>query len=177
MTFLCKIGALSIHGGTRLATAPRKAEDAYISYAMKGNMQDSVHMPDSSCYLSILVLPMALDMKSHLYESFEVTLARANTWLYASQASGVPIKLMSVQSDDLLTKVQIQDFNFMHYTWTHNLTQDTTSFDSTWLKSSLSKKYRYRELETPHLQLSIQGCCLICQMQPWRITKAITLRW
>lgn len=132
MTFLCKIGALSIHGGTRLATAPRKAEDAYISYAMKGNMQDSVHMPDSSCYLSILVLPMALDMKSHLYESFEVTLARANTWLYASQASGVPIKLMSVQSDDLLTKVQIQDFNFMHYTWTHNLTQDSTWFDSTW---------------------------------------------
>uniref|UniRef100_A0A0E0QY97 NB-ARC domain-containing protein n=2 Tax=Oryza rufipogon TaxID=4529 RepID=A0A0E0QY97_ORYRU len=99
------LGALSIHGGTRLATAPRKAEDAYISYAMKGNMQDSVHMPDSSCYLSMLVLPMALDMKSHLYESFEVTLARANTWLYASQASGVPIKLMSVQSDDLLTKI------------------------------------------------------------------------
>jgi hypothetical protein len=71
-------------------------------------MRDSLCTPNSSCCLSMLILPKALDLNSCRYESFEDTLARANTWLYSSQASGIPIQFMNLQSEALLTKVRMQ---------------------------------------------------------------------
>lgn len=68
-------------------------------------MRDSLRMPNSSSYLSMLVLPKALDLNSCRYESFEDTLARANAWIYSSQVSGIPIEFMNVQSEALLTKI------------------------------------------------------------------------
>jgi hypothetical protein len=55
----------------------------------------------------MLVLPKALDSNACRYQSFEDTLARANAWIYSSQASGVPIDFINVQSEALLTKVKI----------------------------------------------------------------------
>jgi hypothetical protein len=71
-------------------------------------MRDSLCAPNSSCCLSILILPKSLDQNACRYESFEDTLARANTWLSSSQASGIPIKFMNLQSEALLTKVHMQ---------------------------------------------------------------------
>ncbi|EMS46565.1 hypothetical protein TRIUR3_24882 [Triticum urartu] len=68
-------------------------------------MRDSLRTPNSSCFLSMLVLPKALDLNACRYESFEDTLARANTWLYSSQDSGIPIEFMNLQSEALLTKI------------------------------------------------------------------------
>jgi len=53
----------------------------------------------------MLVLPKALDSNACRYESFDDTLARASAWLYSAQASGIPVDLMNVQSEGLLTKV------------------------------------------------------------------------
>jgi hypothetical protein len=63
----------------------------------------------------MLVLPKSLDSNACRYESFEDTLARANTWIYSSQASGVPIDFMNVQSEALLTKVKIHGHEFKHF--------------------------------------------------------------
>lgn len=62
-------------------------------------------MANSSCFLSMLILPKALDPVASRYNSLEDTLARANSWLFCSQNSGVPIEFMSVQTEALLTKV------------------------------------------------------------------------
>ncbi|KAG8057205.1 hypothetical protein GUJ93_ZPchr0002g26443 [Zizania palustris] len=92
---------------TRVASALSKAQlqDGYVPYPWEKKMRDSLCIPNSSCYLSMLVLPKALDLNSCRYESFEDTLARANTWLYSSQVSGIPIEFMNVQSEALLTKI------------------------------------------------------------------------
>ncbi|KAL6656248.1 hypothetical protein ACP70R_007074 [Stipagrostis hirtigluma subsp. patula] len=92
---------------TRVASALSKAQlqDGYVSYPWETKMRDMLRMPNSSSYLSMLVLPKALDSNACRYESFEDTLARANAWLYSSQASGVPIDFMNVQSEALLTKI------------------------------------------------------------------------
>jgi hypothetical protein len=102
-----------IHEGTRstrVASALSRAQlqDGYVAYPWEKKMRDSLRMPNSSSYLSMLVLPKALDLNSCRYESFEDTLARANAWIYSSQVSGIPIEFMNVQSEALLTKVQIQ---------------------------------------------------------------------
>ncbi|TVU10002.1 hypothetical protein EJB05_43505, partial [Eragrostis curvula] len=91
----------------RVASALSKAQlqDGYVAYPWEEKMCDMLRMPNSSCYLSMLVLPKALDSNACRYESFEDTLARANAWLYSSQASGVPIDFISVQSEALLTKI------------------------------------------------------------------------
>lgn len=68
-------------------------------------MQEVLPVPNSSCFLSILFLPKASDRVASRYNDLEDTLARANTWLYASQASGVPIVFMNIQTESLLTKV------------------------------------------------------------------------
>lgn len=61
----------------------------------------------ATSFLSILLLPKASDASASKYNSLEDTLARADTWLVSSQASGVPICFMSVQTEALLTKVHI----------------------------------------------------------------------
>uniref|UniRef100_A0A0E0M2S5 Uncharacterized protein n=1 Tax=Oryza punctata TaxID=4537 RepID=A0A0E0M2S5_ORYPU len=92
---------------TRVASALSRAQlqDGYVAYPWEKKMRDSLRMPNSSSYLSMLVLPKALDLNSCRYESFEDTLARANAWLYSSQVSGIPIEFMNVQSEALLTKI------------------------------------------------------------------------
>ncbi len=62
-------------------------------------------IPNSSCFLSILFLPKVSDRVASRYNDLDDTLARANTWLYASQASGVPTVFMNIQTESLLTKV------------------------------------------------------------------------
>jgi hypothetical protein len=62
-------------------------------------------VPDASCFLSMLLLPKASDASNRRYNSLEDTLARADTWLLSSQASGVPILFMNVQTEALLTKI------------------------------------------------------------------------
>lgn len=70
-------------------------------------MQEALSVPNSSCFLSILLLPKASDRVASRYNDLEDTLARANAWLNASQASGVPIVFMNIQTESLLTKVKI----------------------------------------------------------------------
>ena len=79
-----------------------------MAYPWEKKMRDTLRLPNSNCYLSMLVLPKALDSNACRYESFDDTLARASAWLYSAQASGIPVDLMNVQSEALLTKVQIQ---------------------------------------------------------------------
>ncbi|KAF8694841.1 hypothetical protein HU200_037938 [Digitaria exilis] len=92
---------------TRVASALSKAQlqDGYVAYPWEKKMRDTMRMPNTSCYLSILILPKALDPNACHYESFDDTLARANAWLSSSQASGIPIYFMNVQSEALLTKI------------------------------------------------------------------------
>ncbi|KAL6844740.1 hypothetical protein ACP4OV_025399 [Aristida adscensionis] len=101
--------ALVLQGtrSTRVASALSKAQlqDGYVCYPWEEKMHDMLRMPYSSSYLSMLVLPKALDSNACRYESFEDTLARANAWLYSSQVSGIPIDFMNVQSEALLTKI------------------------------------------------------------------------
>lgn len=96
--------------GTRVASALSKAQlqDGYVAYPWEKKMRDTMRMPNSTCYLSILILPKSLDSNACRYESFDDTLARANAWLSSSQASGIPVVFMTVQSEALLTKVQIK---------------------------------------------------------------------
>ena len=80
-------------------------QDRYVSYPWEKKMRES-SFANSSSFLSILVLPMASDPSSSRYNSLEDTQARANTWLTSSRNSGVPIVLINVQSEPLLTKVR-----------------------------------------------------------------------
>lgn len=64
-----------------------------------------LQVPYSSSFFSILFLPRASETGRGRYNDVEDTLARANAWLNASQASGVPIAFTNVQTESLLTKV------------------------------------------------------------------------
>lgn len=92
---------------TRVASALSKAQlqDGYVAYPWEKKMRDTLRMPNSSCYLSMLVLPKALDSNACRYESFDDTLARANAWICSAQASGIPVDYRNVQSEALLTKI------------------------------------------------------------------------
>ena len=83
-----------------------RLQDGYVSYPWERRMQEVLSVPNSSCFLSILLLPKASDRVASRYNNLEDTLARANAWLNASQASGVPIVFMNIQTESLLTKVQ-----------------------------------------------------------------------
>lgn len=80
-------------------------EDGYVSYDWGKKMQEMLLVPNSSCFLSILFLPIASDQVASLYNDLEDTLARTNAWLNASQNSGVPIVFMNIQTESLLTKI------------------------------------------------------------------------
>ncbi|CAL9042122.1 unnamed protein product [Musa banksii] len=82
-----------------------KIQDGYVSYNWEKKMKEFLPVSNSSCFLSMLVLPKALDPVASRYNSLEDTLARANAWLVASQISGVPIDFMDVQTEALLTKI------------------------------------------------------------------------
>jgi len=82
-----------------------KLQDGYVSYSWERRMQEMLSVPNSSNFLSILFLPKASDRVASRYNDLEDTLARANAWLNAGQASGVPIVFMNIQTESLLTKV------------------------------------------------------------------------
>lgn len=93
--------------GSRMESALAAAQlhDGYVAYPWQKQMQELLPIPNSSCFLSILFLPKSSDSVSHRYNDLEDTLSRANAWHTASQASGVPIVFMNIQTESLLTKV------------------------------------------------------------------------
>ncbi|KAJ0020635.1 hypothetical protein Pint_31176 [Pistacia integerrima] len=93
--------------GTRVVSALSRArlQDGYVSYPWDRRKQEVLSVPNSSCFLSMLLLPKASDAVASRYNDVEDTLARANAWLNASQASGVPIVFMNIQTESLLTKI------------------------------------------------------------------------
>lgn len=82
-----------------------KLQDGYVSYPWERRMQELLPVPYSSSFLSVLFLPKASDRSASRYNDLEDTLARANVWLNASQAAGVPVVFMNIQTESLLTKV------------------------------------------------------------------------
>ncbi|XP_057452485.1 uncharacterized protein LOC130744314 [Lotus japonicus] len=82
-----------------------KLQDGYVSYPWERRMQEMLPVPNSSNFLSILLLPKASDRVASKYNDLEDTLARANAWLNAGQASGVPVVFMNIQTESLLTKI------------------------------------------------------------------------
>ncbi|CAL9200823.1 unnamed protein product [Musa hybrid cultivar] len=79
--------------------------DGFVSYPWEKKIKETLPSPSSSCFLSLLVLPKASDPSSTSYDPVEDTLARAEAWLGSSQASGVPIIFMHIQTESLLTKI------------------------------------------------------------------------
>ncbi|URE31579.1 hypothetical protein MUK42_03406 [Musa troglodytarum] len=96
-------GSMSSRVVCALSTA--KVQDGYVPYNWEKKMKEFLPVPNSSCFLSMLVLPKVLDLVASRYNCLEDTLARANAWLFSSQASGVPIEFMNVQTEALLTKI------------------------------------------------------------------------
>ncbi|OEL12519.1 hypothetical protein BAE44_0026456 [Dichanthelium oligosanthes] len=92
---------------SRVVCALSKAQlqDGYVSYPWEKKMREVLPIPNSSSFLSLLILPTALDRAGSRYNSVEDTLARANAWILSSQASGVPIVFLNVQTEALLTKI------------------------------------------------------------------------
>ncbi|KAH6766712.1 hypothetical protein C2S52_017695 [Perilla frutescens var. hirtella] len=80
-------------------------QDGYVSYPWEKRMVEMLSIPNSSSFYSILFLPKASDKANTRYNDLEDTLARANAWINASQASGVPIVFMNIQTESLLTKI------------------------------------------------------------------------
>ncbi|KAL3718663.1 uncharacterized protein LOC104421546 [Eucalyptus grandis] len=93
--------------GTRMVSALSRTQlqDGYVSYRWDRKMHELLSVPNSSCFLSILLLPKVSDRVASRYNDLEDTLARANVWLNASQHSGVPIVFMNIQTESLLTKI------------------------------------------------------------------------
>ncbi|KAI4381250.1 hypothetical protein MLD38_007342 [Melastoma candidum] len=87
------------------ALSTTQLQDGYVSYRWERMMQETLPIPNSSCFLSMLFLPKSLDQSLSLYNGLEDTLARANTWLKASQCSGIPISFVNIQTEPLLTKI------------------------------------------------------------------------
>ncbi|KAL8055440.1 hypothetical protein ABFX02_04G056100 [Erythranthe guttata] len=92
---------------SRMVSALEKAplEDGYVSYPWEHRMHEMLSVPNSSTFYSILLLPKAVDKAGSRYNDLEDTLARAHAWINASQASGVPIVFMNIQTESLLTKI------------------------------------------------------------------------
>lgn len=82
-----------------------RLQDGYVSYPWERRMQELLSVPNSSNFLSMLLLPKASDRVASRYNDLEDTLARANAWLCAAQSSGVPIGFLNIQTESLLTKV------------------------------------------------------------------------
>ncbi|KAI4322069.1 hypothetical protein L6164_021792 [Bauhinia variegata] len=92
---------------TRMVNALTRSrlQDGYVSYPWERRMQELLPIPNASNFLSILLLPKASDRLGSRYNDLEDTLARANAWLHAAQASGVPIVFINIQTESLLTKI------------------------------------------------------------------------
>jgi hypothetical protein len=82
-----------------------KIASAYEPFPWERKMRELLPVPDSSRFLSLLLLPKATDGTHTRYSSLDDTLARADAWLASSRSSGVPVQLASVQTEALLTKI------------------------------------------------------------------------
>nr|CAB3456701.1 unnamed protein product [Digitaria exilis] len=91
----------------KLLSALRDAKigHAYEPFPWEKKMRDLLPVPEASSFLSLLLLPRLTDGSKTRYSSLEDTLARADAWLRSSQASGVPVSFMNVQTEALLTKI------------------------------------------------------------------------
>ncbi|CAL5080635.1 unnamed protein product [Urochloa decumbens] len=91
---------------SKLLSALRDAKigHAHEPFPWEKKMRELLPVPAASCFLSLLLLPKATDASNTRYNSLDDTLARADAWLRSSQASGVPVVFMSVQTEALLTK-------------------------------------------------------------------------
>ncbi|EPS66853.1 hypothetical protein M569_07922, partial [Genlisea aurea] len=78
-------------------------EDGYVSYPWSRRMEEMLSIPNSSSFFSILFLPKASGNDG--CNDLEDTIARAHTWINASQDSGVPLYFMNIQTESLLTKI------------------------------------------------------------------------
>lgn len=87
------------------ALAMTKLQDGYVSYPWERRMQESLPVPNSSCFHSIIFLPKVSDRVASRPNDLEDSLARANAWLNVSQASGVPVVFMNIQTESLLIKI------------------------------------------------------------------------
>lgn len=92
----------------KAAAALRNAKigSSYETFPWERKMADMLPVPNSSRFLSLLLLPRAADESQTRYLCLEDTLARADAWLMSSQSSGVPIVHKDVQVEPLLTKVR-----------------------------------------------------------------------
>ncbi|MBA0674762.1 hypothetical protein Goari_016343 [Gossypium aridum] len=98
---------IAVSRNTRIVSelSRTRLQDGYVWYPWQRRMQEVLSVPNSSCFLSILLLPKASDRVASRYNDLEDTLARADAWLLASQASGVPILFINIQTESLLTKI------------------------------------------------------------------------
>ena len=67
--------------------------------------EEKAKLVQPSMVFSMLVIPHATGSNGLQYSNMEDTIARAMTWLSASQQAGVPISFLSIQTEPLLTKV------------------------------------------------------------------------
>lgn len=93
------------NGKLLAALRDAKISHAYQAFPWEKKMRELLPVPEASCFLSLLLLPRATDGSNTRYNCLEDTLARADAWLRSSQASGVPIAFMNVQTEALLTKI------------------------------------------------------------------------
>ena len=89
---------------TVAALREAKIASAYEPFPWEEKMRELLPMPDSSRFLSLVLLPKATDGTHTRYNCLDDTLARADAWLASSRRSGVPVRLASVQTEALLTK-------------------------------------------------------------------------
>ncbi|KAL0437242.1 UNVERIFIED_CONTAM: hypothetical protein Sradi_0432100 [Sesamum radiatum] len=80
-------------------------QDGYVSYPWERRLHETLSVPNSSSFYSILFLPKASDRAGSRYNDLEDTLARAHAWINASQESGAPVVFMNIQTESLLTKI------------------------------------------------------------------------
>ncbi|XP_010673591.2 uncharacterized protein LOC104889945 [Beta vulgaris subsp. vulgaris] len=80
-------------------------QSGYVQYPWERKMQTMLQVPSSSSLFSILFLPKASETGRGRYNDMEDTISRANAWINASQASGVPIAFINIQTESLLTKI------------------------------------------------------------------------
>lgn len=82
------------------ALSHAQLKDGYVAYSWEEKMHKS-----SGGFFSLLIIPHAPDRGVEQYNDLEDTMERAYTWLNACQASGVPILLLNIQTEPLLTKI------------------------------------------------------------------------
>ncbi|KAJ4811192.1 Cobyric acid synthase [Rhynchospora pubera] len=97
---------------TRLVSELTKAhvQDGFASYPWEKKMNSKSlsynHLTGGGgSFLSILILPKALDSTSSRYDTIEETMGRAHSWLLSARKSGVPITFVNIQTEALLTKI------------------------------------------------------------------------